>query len=99
MPQGERSRSEPEIIPPNRTHRGAKSRERVFTETRDTERVYVARVRPLGVVLAIFITCILAAAMLALLIATFLIWAPLLILLAGGAVIVAFLRLFFQRAP
>ena len=89
MPQGEKPRSEPEIIPPGRADRGATSR----------QRVYVARIGPLGVFLAILLTGILAAAMLVLLFATFLIWVPVVIFFIVGAIIAGFLRAYSRRAP
>jgi hypothetical protein len=55
MPQGEKPRSEPEIIPPDRAEQGP-PRARVFIDSRGTEHVYVARLGPLGVILTILTT-------------------------------------------
>jgi hypothetical protein len=96
MPHSEKPRSEPEIIPPDRAGLNA-PRARVFTDAH-TERVYVARLGPLGVILTILATSILAAVMLVLLFATFLIWVPLVILFIAGAIIFGFLR-HLRRAP
>jgi hypothetical protein len=97
MPQGEKPRSEPEIIPPDHAKRGT-PRARAFTDAHGTERIYVARLGPLGVILTILATSILAAVMLVLLFATFLIWVPLVILFIAGAIIFGFLR-HLRRAP
>jgi hypothetical protein len=101
MPQDEKPRSEPEIIPPNhaerRTAQGA-PRMRVFIDTHATERVYVAKLGPLGVILAVLTTGILSAAMLVLLFATFLIWMPLVVFFIAGAIISEILRTYFRRA-
>ena len=87
MPRAEKPRSEPEIIPPDHAERGT-----------PRARVYVARLGPLGVILTILATSILAAVMLVLLFATFLIWVPLVILFIAGAIIFGFLR-HLRRAP
>jgi hypothetical protein len=102
MPQGERPRSEPEIIPPDRAgRRTAKGtpQTRVFIDAHDTERVYVAKLGPLGIILAVLATGILAAVMLILLFATFLIWMPLVVFFIVGAIISGLLRTYFRRAP
>ena len=98
MPRAEKPRSEPEIIPPDRAGLNA-PRARVFTDAHGTERVYVARLGPLGVILTILATSILAAVMLVLLFATFLIWVPLVILFIVGAIIARLLRAYSGRAP
>ena len=100
-PQGEKPRSEPEIIPPDHAGRTAQGtpRMRVFVDTRGTERVYVAKPGPLGIILVILITGILSVVMLILLLGAFLIWIPLVVLLGAVAVIVGLLRAYFQRAP
>ena len=56
MPQGKKPRSEPEIIPPDhaeqRTAQG-RPQTRVFIDAHGTERVYVAKLGPLGIILAV----------------------------------------------
>jgi hypothetical protein len=84
MPQGDRPRSEPEIIPPDRNAHG-------------TQRVHVVRLGPLGTILVVLITAILAAVILALLLGVLLVWLPLLVLFIAGAVIVAILKTYFGR--
>jgi hypothetical protein len=100
-PQGEKPRSEPEIIPPEHAGRTAQGtpRMRVFVDTRGTERVYIAKPGPLGIILVILITGILSAVMLILLLGAFLIWLPVVVLLVAAAIIAGLLRRYFQRAP
>jgi len=61
-----------------------------------TERVYVARLGPLGGILAILTTGILAAVVVVLLFATFLIWVPLLVFFIVGAIVAGLLRTYFR---
>lgn len=96
MPQGERPRSEPEIIPPEQA---GTRRTNAFAEAHGTERVYVARLGPIGIILVVLITAILSATALVLLLGALLIWLPLLVLFIAGAVIAAILRGYFTRAP
>ncbi len=66
MPKDEKPRSEPEIIPADKVEwRKARGepRTRVFADARGTERVYVARLGPLGAILAVLAMGILAAVM------------------------------------
>ena len=102
MPQGEKPRSEPEIIPPDRAERRTARgtpRTRVFINAHGTERVYATKLGPLGIILAVLTTGILSAVMLILLFATFLIWVPLVIFFIAGAIISGLLRTYFRRAP
>jgi len=96
--ESERPRSEPEIIPPGDAQRRGKGqpRTRVFVDTRGTERVYVVRPSPLGVILITLVTALLTALLLVLLFGTFLFVAPFLILLIAAAIIVGILRVFFS---
>ena len=99
-PQGEKPRSEPEIIPPE--HTGARSaqgrpRMRIFVDTRSTESVYVARLRPLGIILIALTTGILLAVMFVLLLSAFLIWIPVVVLLVTAAIIAGLLHEYFKR--
>ena len=96
MPQGDKPRSEPEIIPPDRTARGAHRREG-FTGAHGSARIHVVRLGPLGTILVVLITAILAAVMLALLLGVLLVWLPLLVLFIAGAIIVAILKTYFGR--
>ena len=82
MPQSDKPRSEPEIIPPDHTghdtHRA---------QTFGTERIYVAKPGPLGFILVVLITGVLTAVLLALLLATLLIWLPLVVFFVAGVII------------
>ncbi len=97
MPQGDEPKSEPEIIPPGRTT-GYEHRTRTFTGAHGTERVYVARIGPVGTILIVLITAILIAVMLMLLLGVLLIWLPLIVLFAAGAIIVAVVRAYLRRS-
>ena len=101
MPQGEEPRSKPEIIPPDHAERSARgtSRMRIFVDTHDTERVYSAKLGPLGIILAALTTGLLLAVMLILLLGAFLIWIPVVGLLVAAAIISRLLRAYFQRTP
>jgi hypothetical protein len=99
-PQGEKP--EPEIIPPERTGRQTAQdppRMRQFVDTRGTEYFYVARLRPLGVILVVLTTGILLAVMLIILLGAFLIWIPVVVLLVTAAIIAGLLRGYFERTP
>ena len=98
MPQGERPRAEPEIIPPDRGSRRT-HREKVFVGAHGAERVYVARVGPVGAILTVLIVAILLAVMLALLMGALLIWLPLVVLFVAGVIIAGIVRTFFKRGP
>lgn len=94
-PQGEEPRSEPEIIPPGRAPRATR---RVRIDT-DTERVYVAKVRPLSTILVVLIVGLLSALMLVLLLGALLVWLPLVVLFVTAALVAGLLRVYFQRGP
>ncbi|HET7383899.1 MAG TPA: hypothetical protein VFJ59_15095 [Pseudolabrys sp.] len=95
MSRSEKPRSEPEIIPPG--HQRGTRRERVFADARSTERIYVARIRPFGVILAMLIVGALSADALALLLGALLISLPLVIAFIAGAIITVLLRPFFRE--
>jgi uncharacterized membrane protein len=86
MSQGDKPRSEPEIMPPDHASRD-KRHEQAFAYMHGAEHVYVARVEPFGFILIALTMAILLAVLLALLLATLLIWLPLLILFVGGIII------------
>lgn len=77
---------------------GGAWRSRVFTGAHHTERVYVARVGPLGVVSAVLMTGIMLAVLLVLLLGALLFWLPPVILFIAGVVIAGLLRARFGRA-
>ena len=83
---------EPEIIPPGQDT----PRMRVSVGTRSTERVYIGKPPPLGIVLVVLITGLLSAAMLILLLGAFLVALPMVILFVTTAIIVGILRIYFH---
>ena len=99
MPQGEKPRFEPEIIPPGYAGRRTTSRTRVSIDSQGTERVYVAKLGPLGVILAILMTGILLVVMVTLVVGAFLLWIPLVIFFIGIAIVSGLLRTHFRRTP
>ena len=100
--QGEKPHSEPEIIPPEhaegQTSRGT-PRMRIFIDTHGIERVYVARLRPLGIILLALTIDILSAVMFIVLLGALFIWIPIVVLGVAAAIIAGLLRGYFQRAP
>jgi hypothetical protein len=63
----------------------------------DTERVYVAKVRPLSTILVVLIVGLLSALMLVLLLGALLVWLPLVVLFVTAALVAGLLRVYFQR--
>jgi hypothetical protein len=96
--QGEEPRSEPEIIPPSHAERDT-PRVRVFVGTHGTERVYVGKASPLGIILVALITGLLTAAILVLLLGAFLFLLPLAVLFVTGLVVAGLVRFYFQHGP
>ncbi len=101
--QPERPRVEPEIIPPDRNPRRPDWRQQAWrrqtwqpffsTAADETQRIYVARLRPLGVALLMLIVGVIAAAILLALVGAVLIWIPAVALLvAVGALFRLFRR-------
>ena len=86
MSQGNKPRSEPEIIPPDDTSRD-KRHEQAFAYVHGAQHVYVAKVDPFGFILVALTTAILLTVLLAVLLATLFIWLPLLVLFVGGVII------------
>jgi len=72
---------------------------RIFVDTHSTEHFYVARLRPLGIILVVLTMGILLAVMLILLLSAFLIWIPVVVLLVTAAIIGGLLRGCFERTP
>jgi hypothetical protein len=98
MPQNEKPRSKPEVIPPNdtRPHRGLDDpRMQIIIDTPAMERVYIAKPGLLGMLFIVLITGILSAVLLVLLSAAFLVAAPLIVLLITAAVVVSLVRSYF----
>jgi hypothetical protein len=96
--QGEEPRSEPEIIPPSHAERD-RPRVRIFVGTHGTERIYIGKPSPLGIILVTLIIGLLSAAILVLFLGAFLFLLPLAVLFVTGLVIAAMLRIYFRRGP
>lgn len=94
----EKPRSEPEIIPRGRAERET-PHVRVFVGTHGTERVYVGKASPLGIILVTLVTGLLMAAILVMLLAAFLFLLPLAVLFVTGVLVVGLVRFYFQREP
>ena len=70
-----------------------------IVDTHGTERVYVARLRPLGIILLALTISILSAVMFIVLLGTLFIWIPIVVLGGAAAIIAGLLRGYFHRAP
>jgi Flp pilus assembly protein TadB len=92
-PSNERRRSEPEIIPPDRTE--PRSEWTSFNE-RGTHRIYVTRLGPISAIILVLALAGLVAVLLLVLIGTFLIWIPLVALLIAAALISAWWQRIFR---
>ncbi len=93
----ERPRVEPEIIPPDRygrrpNWRRAPWRADVFSETRGTHRIYVARLGPVGLALLMLALAAVAAVILIAVLGAVLIWIPVVAVLVVGAALFRLLR-------
>lgn len=87
---------EPEIIPPSR----GKSRADAMwssVDGRETHRIYVARLGPFAIAVLLFAMVVLAAVLLLLLVGTFLIWMPVILLIVAGALVSSYWRRTFRR--
>ena len=94
----EKPRSEPEIIPPGRAERET-PHVGVFVGTHGTERIYVGKASPLGIILVTLVTGLLMAAILVMLLGAFLFLLPLAVLFVTGVLVVGLVRFYFQRGP
>jgi hypothetical protein len=99
MPQGEKPRSEPEIIPPDSIGQGTTSRTRVYIDGQGIECFYIATFGLLGVVLAALMTDLLLVLIGTLVVGAFLLWIPLVIFFIGIAIVSGHLRTYFRRTP
>ena len=100
LPAGEKPRSEPEIIPPDRGDRQSRSSEagiRVFLNEGGVRHIYVARLGPLGMAVLALMIGILLAITLVFVLGAFLIWIPLIGLLVAAAIISSLLRAYFRQ--
>jgi hypothetical protein len=94
--QPERPRSEPEIIPPDRSPRsewdGPAWSTYGRTSTRGTHRIYVTRIGPVGAAILMVVFAVLIAVLLLAIIGTALLWIPAVALAAVIAALFNHLR-------
>ncbi len=93
-------RSEPEIIPPDRSRpEWARDRSGPWAafEARGTRRIYVRKIGPIGILLLALLIGTLAALIFVVLLGAFLIWIPVAILLFVAAVVGGLMRRYFLR--
>jgi hypothetical protein len=93
----ERPRSEPEIIPPDRTNRVPGWQQRAWQPDDSawvggTRRIYVGRIGPLGLALLIVMIGVLAALILLTVVGAVLLWIPILVLVVAAGAIFRLLR-------
>jgi hypothetical protein len=86
----ERPRVEPEIIPPDRSGRSSPWSPYGFTEARGTNRIYVARLGPVGIALLILALAAVVTIVMIAILGAILIWIP---IVAVVLIIGALLRL------
>jgi hypothetical protein len=85
-PQGEKARSEPEIIPPGHAERGT-----------PRMHVHIGKPSPLGIILVVLITGLLSAAMLILFFGVLVVFVPLVVLFVTAVFFVGLLRFYFRQ--
>ena len=95
MPDNNRPRVEPEIIPPSRTD--APWREGMPHDAHTSQRIYVARVGPFGFAMAALAVAIIAALAFLLVLGAFMVLIPVAGLVLAGAVIFSLFRGSFRR--
>jgi hypothetical protein len=95
VPDNDRPRVEPEIIPP--THADARWRERGPLDGQNRQRIYVARVGPFGFAVAALAVAIIAALAFLLVLGAFMVLIPVAGLVLAGAVIFSLFRGSFRR--
>ena len=93
-PFGDKPRAEPEIIPP-----GAPLRSSNFADRHFAQRIYIAKIGPLGIVLLALAIGIVSAVILVLLLGAFLIWIPVIGLLVAAGMISGAWRSRSRRRP
>ena len=91
-PPNEEPRTEPEIIPPGRADGYSARGAYAYIDVHGAHRIYVARLGPLRIILAMLVIAIVAAAILFALLGAFLILLPVVVLLVTATVIAALLR-------
>ena len=94
-PFGDKPRAEPEIIPPGAPLR--QSRMHGFADQHFAQRIYIAKIGPLGIALLALAIGIVSVAILILLLGAFLIWIPVIGLLVAAGMISGVLRAHRRR--
>ena len=89
-PAAKEPRSEPEIIPPGQTE-GSTPRTRAYTQ-----RIYIGKPSPLGLILVTLIIGLLSAATLVPLFGVFVFLVPLAVLVATGVIVAGLVRFYFR---
>ena len=88
----ERPRVEPEIIPPQRGERQQQSAQfYVHGDSRTTHRIYVTRLGPVGLALALLTLSLLGLVFLFVILGALIIWIPALLIVVAVAAIFGFL--------
>src|SRR6478672_379142 len=91
MPAREGPRAEPEIIPPD--HPDERSvRDGYHFDVHGTQRIYVTRLGPFGIVVLGLLIALIAAVILIVLLGAVLIWIPVAVLFVAAAVVSGLLR-------
>ncbi|NVN88466.1 MAG: hypothetical protein HXX15_20500 [Rhodopseudomonas sp.] len=83
-------RSEPEIIPPGATHDPMGTR--IFIDENTSQRIYVGKIGPLGVMGIGLTLAVVIAVVLVLLLGAFLLWIPIVAVLVGVGLVAGVLR-------
>ena len=91
-PPSEEPRSEPEIIPPGRADGRSARDAHAYFDGQGAYRIYVARLGPLRIILAMLVIAIIAAVILFALLGAVLILLPVVALLVAATVIAGLLR-------
>ncbi|MGZ3329869.1 MAG: hypothetical protein ACXU85_22190 [Xanthobacteraceae bacterium] len=95
MPDANRPRVEPEIIPPGRA--GPRPQRVGSFDGRDTQRIYVAQVGPFGFAMVALVVALVLALVFLLLLGAFVVFIPLAGALLAAAVLLSLFRGAFRR--
>ncbi|ABD85828.1 hypothetical protein [Rhodopseudomonas palustris] len=94
-PQAEQPRVEPEIIPPGAGYDPARNRN--FFHESFSERIYVTKIGPLGMIGLVLTIGVVFAVILVLLLGAFLLWIPIVGLLVAFGLVAGILRPYLRR--
>jgi hypothetical protein len=95
VPDANRPRVEPEIIPPGRA--GPRPQRGASFDGRDTQRIYVAQVGPFGFAMVALVVALVLALVFLLLLGAFVVFIPLAGALVAAAVLLSLFRGAFRR--